>query len=198
MSEPSSPLPPEPVLAFVPGRSCDGCTMCCKVLEVTALRKPRQKWCPDCAVGEGCKIYETRPDECRAFYCGWMVDATIPDHWAPKHSHMVLAYNTRRNQAMLHVDSGRPDAWRKPPYFGDLQNMARHAASRGRMFLLRTGSEVWALLPQGAKNLGAVRDDQVALSLRQETPRGPVLDVIVVEADDPRLQPPTGAAAPSD
>ena len=178
---------PEPALNLVPGRSCDGCTMCCKLLEVTALAKPRQKWCPDCTVGKGCNIYETRPEECRAFYCGWMVDASIPDYWAPKQSRMLLAYNTTQNQVMLHVDAGRPDAWRAQPYFNDIQNMARHAATRGRMFLLRNGREVWALLPQGAKNLGAVRDDQIALSLRQNTPAGPRFDVIVVEPDDPRV-----------
>ncbi len=188
MSETSSDtLPPESALPLVPGRSCEGCTVCCKALEVVTLKKPRQKWCPDCAIGAGCNIYETRPDECRNFYCGWMIDATIPDHWAPKHSRMVLAYNARQNQVMVHVDSGRPDAWRQEPFFADLQNMARNAARHQRMFLLRAGADVWALLPQGAKNLGRVRDDQVALGMRQDTPRGPVLDVIVVEKDDPRL-----------
>ncbi len=188
MSDSVSFTPPsEPPLGLVPGRSCDGCTMCCKVMEVVALQKPGQKWCPHCAIGTGCTIYETRPDECRTFYCGWMVDAGIPDHWAPKQSRMVLAYNISQNQVMLHVDPGRIDAWRQQPFFGDLQTMARYAATRGRMFLLRTGREVWALLPQGAKNLGAVRDDQIALGVRQDTPRGPVHDVIVVEKDDPRV-----------
>lgn len=161
--------------------------MCCKMLEVVALKKPRQKWCPDCAIGKGCNIYETRPEECRAFYCGWMVDAGIPDHWAPKHSRMVLAYNISQNQVMVHVDASRGDAWRQPPFITDLQNMARHAASRGRLFLLRSGQEAWALLPDRAKNLGTVRDDQVALMVRETTPGGVRHDVIVVEPDDPRV-----------
>jgi hypothetical protein len=161
--------------------------MCCKLLEVQALAKPRQKWCPHCTVGTGCATYETRPEECRGFYCGWMMDANVPEHWAPKLSRMVLAYKIDQNQIMLHVDGDRADAWTRPPYIDDLRAWAGYAAEHGRVFLVRTVREVWALLPQGPKNLGPVRDEQVVLGARHATPTGPRHDVIVVEPDDPRL-----------
>lgn len=46
---------------LVAGRSCAGCTLCCKLLAVEALAKPRAKWCPHCDSKQGCTIYETRP-----------------------------------------------------------------------------------------------------------------------------------------
>ncbi len=171
----------------VPGRSCDGCTMCCKLLEVVTLKKPRHKWCPDCAIGSGCKIYESRPQECRDFYCGWMIDASMPDHWAPRHSRMVLAFNSRQNQVMINVDPDRVDIWHKPPYVDDLHVWARQAMAQGRVLLLRAGRDVWALLPDRPKNLGPVRDDQIAIRITYRTPQGPRYDVIVVEPDDPRV-----------
>ena len=161
--------------------------MCCKLLEVVALKKPSQKWCPDCAIGQGCRIYETRPDECRDFYCGWMIDKSIPAHWAPKHSRMVIAFNPRQNQVMIHVDGDRVDTWHKPPYVDDLHVWAKRAMAEGRVLLLRAGRDVWALLPDRPKNLGPVRDDQVALRAEIKTPRGIRYDVIVVEPDDPRV-----------
>ena len=57
-----------------PGRECGTCTLCCKLIAVTALEKPPGTWCPHCVRGKGCGIYETRPAECRTFYCHWMLE----------------------------------------------------------------------------------------------------------------------------
>lgn len=53
-------------------RVCGGCTACCKLMEVTELQKPMGRWCQHCAIGEGCKIYEERPESCRGFRCAWL------------------------------------------------------------------------------------------------------------------------------
>lgn len=55
-------------------RECGGCTMCCKVMHVPELEKPAGIWCPHCAVGEGCGIYDERPKPCRDFECLWLQD----------------------------------------------------------------------------------------------------------------------------
>jgi len=70
----------------VKGRACDGCTMCCKVLGITELDKPVGKWCQFCDIGHGCKIYDTRPGECRTFHCMWLVDERLSDIWKPDRS----------------------------------------------------------------------------------------------------------------
>ncbi len=32
-------------------RGCDRCTLCCKLLEISALSKKRGEWCTTCAIG---------------------------------------------------------------------------------------------------------------------------------------------------
>ena len=52
-----------------PGKTCGSCTLCCKVVGVAELKKPADVWCGHCNKAKGCKIYDTRPLECRTFYC---------------------------------------------------------------------------------------------------------------------------------
>ncbi len=33
--------------------SCDGCTVCCKVLKIRELDKPANIWCAECKIGGG-------------------------------------------------------------------------------------------------------------------------------------------------
>jgi uncharacterized protein len=158
--------------------------MCCKLPSVRALAKPPQKWCSHCAASRGCTIYETRPQECRDFYCGWMIDATIPQHWAPKLARMVMIL--KEKQIMVLVDNDRADIWQKAPYVDDLRSWARHAAAGGRVLLLRAGRDTWALLPQGPRNLGPVREDQLAMSVSRMTPQGMRYDVAIVDPAAPK------------
>ena len=55
-------------------RVCGSCTACCKTHAVTLFKKIKKpgQWCPHCEVGEGCLIYENRPDECKKFKCNWL------------------------------------------------------------------------------------------------------------------------------
>jgi hypothetical protein len=56
------------------GRACGSCTLCCKVIAVADFDKLPGVWCPHCVRGKGCGIYETRPTDCRTFFCEWMLD----------------------------------------------------------------------------------------------------------------------------
>lgn len=52
-------------------RTCGACQACCTVLGVKPLDKPAFQRCAhQCA--KGCGIYETRPDPCRLYACGWV------------------------------------------------------------------------------------------------------------------------------
>lgn len=51
-------------------RACGDCTMCCTLLEIDELQKPRRTPCPH--EHGRCSVYATRPDECRAFKCLWL------------------------------------------------------------------------------------------------------------------------------
>ena len=49
-------------------RECGTCNLCCKLPYIENF-KPQYKWCSNCEIGVGCKIYETRPKKCKDFYC---------------------------------------------------------------------------------------------------------------------------------
>lgn len=183
-----STMPP----ALVDGRNCDGCTMCCKLMWVEALDKPRQKWCEHCRVGVGCAIYYRRPDECRTFHCSYLLDANLGDHWAPKVSRMVVSWRADQRQLTIHVDAGRLDVWRREPYQSEIRQWAEAVAKDEVQILVRQGADLIVLLPDRDKNLGPVADGWRVLTLRRDGPQGIEWDAMAVAPDDPR-----GAAPPS-
>lgn len=69
----------------VPGRECGACTVCCKTLKIDApeLKKLADVLCPHCTLNAGCKIYETRPQVCQNWYCGWRRMRHLSDEWRP-------------------------------------------------------------------------------------------------------------------
>lgn len=65
-----------PMVGGVDGRKCGSCSECCTVLEVHAvIRKPGYTRCEHAKRGSAtncCKIYNTRPEPCALFTCGWL------------------------------------------------------------------------------------------------------------------------------
>ncbi len=175
----------EPFADYVLGRSCEGCTMCCKLLRIEALDKPRSQWCKHCDIGTGCKIYQERPTECRDFDCGFLTQANIGDHWKPAKSRMVITLATEPNRLTVFVDPDRPDVWRKDPYFSDIKNWARTAAkNRGRVVITQ-GTDVFVVTPDGETRLGPVDDDQLIISRRKRGSSGAGVEHITVNRNDP-------------
>src|SRR5258707_684763 len=68
---------------LVPGRECAECTVCCTVptIDKPELQKPAGTTCRHC--NKGCGIYETRPEVCRTFFCGWRQLEIFGDAWRP-------------------------------------------------------------------------------------------------------------------
>jgi hypothetical protein len=50
---------------------CDGCTLCCKLLDIKETDSKPGEYCKHCEPGVGCKIYNERPEPCRIFECAW-------------------------------------------------------------------------------------------------------------------------------
>jgi hypothetical protein len=132
---------------LVPGRSCDDCTMCCKLLLVKELNKPDNVWCDHCTIGEGCQIYDKRPEDCRTFYCGWRLDARIPDEWWPAKSKMVVKFEIGR--IVVFLDRDRKDAWRKEPFNGLIRQWAKSALPYGGEVLVTDGRTALRIHPAG-------------------------------------------------
>lgn len=55
-------------------RSCGACRVCCRLPDIPELSKPLNTWCRHCdteSARDPCRIYEHRPQVCRAFDCAW-------------------------------------------------------------------------------------------------------------------------------
>lgn len=58
----------------VPGRSCGGCTACCKTHGIAEFAKGNGEWCKKCTVNVGCSIHNQIgfPLECAEYKCFWL------------------------------------------------------------------------------------------------------------------------------
>jgi hypothetical protein len=84
-------VPPSPIDVYlVPGRSCDACTACCThlLIDDPELTKAAGSPCPHCSAG--CTIYETRPQTCRNWYCGWRQMPELGEDWRPDRSDVLI------------------------------------------------------------------------------------------------------------
>lgn len=59
---------------LVKDRECGDCNICCTYLRIDELpvKKPQDVACSHLCE-KGCGIYETRPNVCRSWYCGWRI-----------------------------------------------------------------------------------------------------------------------------
>lgn len=168
------------------GRSCGACTLCCKVMEITELAKPRGQWCGHCAVGKGCKIYQERPPSCRAFMCGYLASIGLGAHWYPAKCKMVIT-REEASRTIVRVDEGRPNAWRDEPYYSDLKQWAWQGGSRHQL-LVHTAGRTIAIVPDADIDLGVVTDDHLLITAEITTPAGGLRwTVEKVGAADPRV-----------
>jgi Fe-S-cluster containining protein len=151
----------QPLTQPAAGRSCGGCTMCCKVLGITELQKPVGTWCPHCDIGKGCKIYSNRPEECRTFFCLWLVDARFSEAWKPDRSKMVLTTGQEGNSVEIRCDPGSPTAWRAKEYHDEIIRMAEAAEPHDGSLYVIIGNKNSLITPTDEFPLGEVPPDHV-------------------------------------
>ncbi len=145
--------------AVVPGRSCENCTLCCKVLGIPELAKPRGQECTFCDTGRGCTIYGRRPEVCAEFYCSFLLSPALGEEWKPTTSHMVLGYIADADVIIIYTDPDHPGVWRQEPYLARVKKWAR-TTDTGYV-LIWEGKGALALHGEDEFDLGALRDDQV-------------------------------------
>ncbi len=172
----------------VPGRACGGCTLCCKVLAVPSLDKPKDVWCPHCKTDWGCKIYDSKPGECDNFLCVYLVNPEIDEAWKPSKSRIVLASENKGLKLVAYVDPARPDAWRKDPYYSHLRFWAQQAVQYKGQIIVCSAGKTWAILPDREVDLGVVPDDHVILTRIRRGTKHVELDAFTLHRDDPRAQ----------
>ena len=102
-------------------RECSGCTLCCKLMPMSAkgneragplsvqmqlaglwppnlkiapdFDKPAGVRCPHQRHGKGCNIYLTRPFGCRMWFCRWLINDDMDDCSRPDRVHYVVDIN---------------------------------------------------------------------------------------------------------
>ena len=111
------------------GRSCGSCSQCCKTLSIDApeLKKPMDAWCRHCAPAKGgCRVYSERPNVCKAFACGWLINANIDEAWWPARSKIVIHYHRNGPKIICAfvVDASYPHRWREEPFYSEIKRAA--------------------------------------------------------------------------
>jgi uncharacterized cysteine cluster protein YcgN (CxxCxxCC family) len=103
--------------ALPPGRSCDGCDLCCTAPGIKEFHKPPGVPCDKLigAAGRSCSIYADRPRVCREFFCIWRIDEKLLPEWMrPADCGFLLAVNDLDvwpGVVTVHPDPARPLAW---------------------------------------------------------------------------------------
>jgi len=145
-------------------RECGTCTLCCKVMGIYALDKPRGRWCDHAMPGRGCAIYDDRPQECRTFSCLWLLDDNLGPEWKPEKSKMVLTADEASRRTMVYVDASAPNAWQREPFQQRLMALMQAGLPLGRLVFIVVGERTGLLLPHGLQDLGRLDDgDEVTL-----------------------------------
>jgi hypothetical protein len=140
------------------GRECGDCTLCCKVMAIEQISKPASFWCPHCKPGRGCQIYPERPGECRSFKCLWLLNERLDERWRPSISKLVLT--TSEDGIEVRCDPGFPDAWRKEPFRGEIQQWAVSGETRDVTVVVVVGRKMILVTSDREFDLGVVNPDQ--------------------------------------
>ncbi|WP_159571240.1 YkgJ family cysteine cluster protein [Limnobacter sp. 130] len=80
---------------LVPGRECGSCNACCVALRIDEpmLKKHADQPCEHLSPDKGCSIYDSRPNTCRSWYCGWRQIEHLTDEWRPDRSKVIIRGN---------------------------------------------------------------------------------------------------------
>lgn len=128
---------------LVAGRECGECTLCCIIpgIDKPDLQKLPKSVCRHC--DKGCAIYETRPEVCREYYCGWRKLEMVPDDWRPDKCGVFVELHydipphfTSRFGLML-ILTGNPLKTLRQPFFIDF--VARCVGGNFPIFLSLPG-----------------------------------------------------------
>lgn len=132
------------------GRRCGRCTLCCKIMEITELKKPVGSWCSHCDPGKGCRIYQERPDECRTFQCLWLMgEGHLGQEWKPDKSKLVLVTAHTGNGVEIRCDPGYPQAWRKEPFYSKIRQWAAAGRASNGTVIVLVGKASTLVAPEG-------------------------------------------------
>jgi len=150
--------------------SCDGCTLCCKLLEVKALNKPEGRDCEHCKDG-GCAIYgqPERPQMCKAYQCAWLWNSNWPPSLRPDRCGVVFEPVGKDKPEVFigTVDPERPTAWSE----GAAAQAAERITREGFGIVLRSGKDIIVLAPKWKSRDAVLHEYKIAMRKLWRSPR---------------------------
>jgi hypothetical protein len=151
-------------------RQCGDCSLCCKVLGIPELDKPKDSWCPNFAAGAGCRIYQDRPPSCRDFICRWLTDSTMGPEWKPSVCKMVI--DSRPGLFVVHADPAVSTPWRAAPYLPVLKRLSAQGLTKGVIVMVIERRRTIVILPDREVDLGVIAPDARIAMERVTAPGG--------------------------
>jgi hypothetical protein len=136
-----------------PIRACGSCSLCCKLIKVEPLNKPRGEWCKHCVPGKGCGIYADRPEACKLWMCEWLVNQRFGEEWFPARSKIVAWWTIEQEAGEVVkfiVDPAYPNRWREEPWHSQIRQIAGKGIQPGGLrwqVRVEVGSRAWIVLP---------------------------------------------------
>ena len=105
---------------------------------------------------------------------------TVPAHWQPAKSRIVLTTEDGGRRLVINVDTRRLDAGKKALYYAEIKRMAAAMArSRGQVIVWQ-GRNAIAILPDRDKPLGPIAPGQIIVTTVSTGPGGGDIDVEVM------------------
>jgi uncharacterized protein len=132
-------------MTAAPGKACGSCTMCCSALEIAELQKPAGPLCSNCRLGDGCAIYQDRPQVCRDFECEWLTRRDLSRRFRPDLAGVILMEDADSDQYRAVCSPEKPMAWRQPQVFAHLVATAKS----GRIVVAKAGLISWRIFASG-------------------------------------------------
>jgi hypothetical protein len=133
-------------------KDCGDCGLCCKLMGVASLDKAQGRWCGHFRRASGCDRYETRPGDCRAFNCTWLLTEALDARWKPTTAGFLMHSEGQGGRLVVECDPARPHDWRREPY----RSVIRGWAASGQVeVLVFAGRKGVRLGPDGSE--GVVR-----------------------------------------
>lgn len=139
------------------GRKCSACQLCCWLVPVDSLKKAAATRCEHQRTGQGCSIYEQRPNCCRVWTCRWLAYADTPGMRRPDKCHYVidaiLDFVGMTQGDSVRVDLPAIQIWVDPNFPNAHRDaalrsyLARQAIKNGAVGLVRMGGQGIVLVP---------------------------------------------------
>lgn len=62
---------------------CDGCTLCCKLIDIPWMDSPEGEYCKECKPGIGCNIWKNVPEDCKLYKCAYRQAESVDIKYRP-------------------------------------------------------------------------------------------------------------------